>query len=235
MRISAAATGEAGARRAARAGDHAGARGRRGEGQGRRDVLGLSRVRPLRLSGTGSGEVEDSRISVGFLDAVLRLRRGHADNGAPGLVQLGDSRNRPAEPDNPAEPVDAAAAANPHAGAATSGRPAGRQRRRGGAALHAAGTMACALFAAPYVEQDPRHQGLLVYANIHRLRVKSRAGWQHCAQRRGVHVGRIPPAGVGGARAAPGTRRPAHLAGTARRHCRSRHVALMKFIEYLTM
>ena len=67
----------------------------------------------------------------------FRLRRRHADAGAPGLVQLGDRRNRPAEPDNPAEPVDSLAAANRRAGAATTGRPAGRQRRRGGAALHA--------------------------------------------------------------------------------------------------
>ena len=62
----------------------------------------------------------------------FRLRRRDADTGAPGLVELGDRRNRPAEPHSPAEPVDSAAAANRrvHAGAATTGRPAGRQTTR---------------------------------------------------------------------------------------------------------
>ena len=32
------------------------------------------------------------------------------DTGAPGLAQLGDWRSQPAEPDNPAEPVDSSAA-----------------------------------------------------------------------------------------------------------------------------
>ena len=56
------------------------------------------------------------------------------DTGAPGLVQLGDWRSRPAEPDNPAEPVDSSAAAIGAQGLAAPGLAAVRQRRRGGTA-----------------------------------------------------------------------------------------------------
>ena len=59
------------------------------------------------------------------------------DTGAPGVAQLGDWRGRPAEPDNPGRARGLVGGGDRRAGSAASGRTAGRQRRRGGAALHA--------------------------------------------------------------------------------------------------
>ena len=143
------------------------------------------------------------------------------DTGAPGLAQLGDWRGRPGEPDNPAEPVDSSAAAIGaqgllRLGALLAGSDAEEARRYTQAGL----TMARTLFAAPYLSEDPGHEGLLLHAVYHRpQRVGSRAGRQRRAQRRGVHVGRLPPDRAGGARPAPGPRRLAHLAGAARPSC----------------
>ncbi len=97
------------------------------------------------------------------------------DTGAPGLGQLGDWRSRPAEPDNPAEPVDSSAAAIGAQGllrlgallAGTDGEAARRY-------MQAGLTMARTLLAAPYLGEDPSHQGLLLHAVYHRPN-----GWDH--------------------------------------------------------
>jgi hypothetical protein len=97
------------------------------------------------------------------------------DTGAPGLAQLGDWRSRPAEPDNPAEPVDSSAAAIGAQGllrlgallACSDGEAARRYTQAGL-------TMARTLFAAPYLGEDPSHQGLLLHAVYHRPN-----GWDH--------------------------------------------------------
>ena len=97
------------------------------------------------------------------------------DTGAPGLAQLGDWRSRPGEPDNPAEPVDSSAAAIGaqgllRLGALLAGSDAEAARRYTQAGL----TMARTLFAAPYLSEDPGHQGLLLHAVYHRPN-----GWDH--------------------------------------------------------
>ena len=97
------------------------------------------------------------------------------DTGAPGLAQLGDWRSRPGEPDNPAEPVDSSAAAIGaqgllRLGALLAGSDAEAARRYTQAGL----TMAHTLFAAPFLSEDPSHQGLLLHAVYHRPN-----GWDH--------------------------------------------------------
>ena len=97
------------------------------------------------------------------------------DTGAPGLVQLGDWRSRPAEPDNSAEPVDSSAAAIGaqgllRLGALLAGSDVDAAQRYTQAGL----TMAHTLFAAPYLSADPGHQGLLLHAVYHRPN-----GWDH--------------------------------------------------------
>ena len=97
------------------------------------------------------------------------------DTGAPGLAQLGEWRSRPAEPDNPEEPVDSSAAAIGaqgllRLGALLAGSDDDAARRYTQAGL----TMARTLFAAPYLSEDPSHQGLLLHAVYHRPN-----GWDH--------------------------------------------------------
>ena len=97
------------------------------------------------------------------------------DTGAPGLVQLGDWRSRPAEPDNPAEPVDSSAAAIGAQGLLRLGSLlAGSDGEAARRYMQAGLTMARTLFAAPYLAEDPSHQGLLLHAVYHRPN-----GWDH--------------------------------------------------------
>jgi hypothetical protein len=92
------------------------------------------------------------------------------DTGAPGLVQLGDWRSRPADPFNPHEPVDSSAAAIACQGLMRLGR---RLSARGDAAaggryLSAGLTVLAALLAEPYLSVSPDHQGLLLHSVYHR-------------------------------------------------------------------
>ena len=112
------------------------------------------------------------------------------DTGAPGLAQLGDWRSRPAEPDNPAEPVDASAAAiaaqgllrlgaamagsGPAGSATAGGHPAGGGREAARRYLQAGLTAARTLFGPPYLAEDAGHQGLLLHTVYHRPN-----GWDH--------------------------------------------------------
>jgi unsaturated chondroitin disaccharide hydrolase len=108
------------------------------------------------------------------------------DTGAPGLAQLGDYRNRPAEPFNQYEPVDSSAAAIACQGLLRLGcylaqrgdRAAGERYRQAGL------TVLRTLLEGPYLSTDPRHQGLLLHAVYHRPR-----GWDH------VPPGSIVPCG----------------------------------------
>lgn len=108
------------------------------------------------------------------------------DTGAPGLAQLGDWRSRPAEPDNPYEPVDSSAAAIAAQGLVRLGRYlAARGDGAAGARFLAAGlTVARTLFSPPYLDPDPRRQGLIVHALYHRPR-----GWDAVPEGGGVPRG----------------------------------------------
>lgn len=91
------------------------------------------------------------------------------DTGAPGLAKMGDYLNRPAEPENDYEPVDASAAAMWAQGMIRLGRyltshgdPAG-----GGRYERAGLTIARTLFSDRYLATDEAHQGILLHVVYH--------------------------------------------------------------------
>ncbi len=91
------------------------------------------------------------------------------DTGAPGLAQMGDYLNRPAEPDNDHEPVDSSAAAICAQGYLRLGK---FLEKRGDAKLgqryFSAGlTIARTLFSDTYLSHDPKHEGLLLHSIYH--------------------------------------------------------------------
>jgi hypothetical protein len=93
------------------------------------------------------------------------------DTGAPGLAGLGDWADRPAEPFNEHEPVDSSAAAIAAQGLLRLGRMLGDD----GARYWQAGlTVADTLLSAPYLSEDPNHQGLVLHSVYHRPN-----GWDH--------------------------------------------------------
>ncbi len=106
------------------------------------------------------------------------------DGGAPGLVNLGDYRNRPAEPFNDHEPVDSSAAAIGAQGLLRLGRilntdtPAGRRYFQAGL------TTLRTLLADPYLSTAPEHQGLLLHSVYHRPN-----NWDHIPAGRKVPCG----------------------------------------------
>jgi len=92
------------------------------------------------------------------------------DTGAPGLHKLGDYLERPADPFNEHEPVDASAAAIASQGLLRLGR---FLRQRGEAAQGdtywlAGLTVADGLLQEPYLSTDTGHQGLLLHSVYHR-------------------------------------------------------------------
>jgi unsaturated chondroitin disaccharide hydrolase len=89
------------------------------------------------------------------------------DTGAPGLAKMGDYLERPAEPDNPYEPVDSSAAAIAAQGLLRLGNLLGNAGK--GARYWQAGlTVAKTLFSSTYLAEDPKHQGLLLHSVYHR-------------------------------------------------------------------
>ena len=92
------------------------------------------------------------------------------DSGAPGLANLGDYLNRPADPFNNFEPVDSSAAAIGVQGLLRlghylnlNGKPdAGRSYWQAGL------TLASRLLEEPYLSMDPGHQGLLLHSVYHK-------------------------------------------------------------------
>lgn len=103
------------------------------------------------------------------------------DTGAPGLARMGDYLNRPAEPDNPHEPVDSSAAAISAQGLLRLGRYLGKA---GTHYLQAGLTTARTLFQAPYLSEQPRHQGLLLHSVYHRPN-----GWDYIPRGKTVPQG----------------------------------------------
>jgi len=101
------------------------------------------------------------------------------DTGAPGLANMGDYLNRPAEPFNDFEPVDSSAAAIGAQGLLRLGRLTGESK------YTAAGlTVANTIFDEPYLSADPSHQGLLLHSVYHRPN-----GWDHIPEGRKVPCG----------------------------------------------
>ncbi|MBL7044614.1 MAG: glycosyl hydrolase, partial [Pirellulaceae bacterium] len=98
------------------------------------------------------------------------------DTGAPGLAELGDYQNRPADPFNDHEPVDSSAAAIAAQGLLRLGRylQAAGDTDNGARYWQAGLTVLRTLLDEPYVSVDPNHEGLLLHAVYHRPR-----GWDH--------------------------------------------------------
>lgn len=101
------------------------------------------------------------------------------DDGAPLLHQLGDWRDRPAEPYNDFEPVDSSAAAIAAQGLVRLGVYLGGTK--GKRYLQAGLTVARTLFGEPYLSTSPRHQGLLLHSVYHRPN-----NWDHIPKGRKV-------------------------------------------------
>ncbi len=94
------------------------------------------------------------------------------DTGAPGLAQMGDWQERPADPYNTCEPVDSSAAAIAAQGLYRLGKYLGGEA--GARYRQAALTVADTLFAPPYLSKDEGHQGLILHSIYHRPN-----GWDH--------------------------------------------------------
>ena len=104
------------------------------------------------------------------------------DTGAPGLVNLGDYLDRPADPFNDHEPVDSSAAAITAQGLLRLGHYLGG---KDGKRYVAAGlTVARTLFDEPYLSTNAQHQGLLLHAIYHRPN-----GWDHVPKGRRIPCG----------------------------------------------
>jgi len=103
------------------------------------------------------------------------------DDGAPGLARLPDWRGRPADPFNDHEPVDASAAAIAAQGLLRFGRHLGEAGKR---YTQAGLTVARTLLGAPYLSEDPNHQGLLLHSVYHRPN-----NWDHVPPGRRIPCG----------------------------------------------
>ena len=91
------------------------------------------------------------------------------DEGAPGLANMGDYRDRPAEPFNDHEPVDSSAAAIACQGLVRLGRYMSEDRY-----ITAGLTTLRTLLAEPYLSTSDDHEGLLLHSIYHRP-----FGWDH--------------------------------------------------------
>ena len=117
-----------------------------------------------------------------YIDNTPTCGVPYCDTGAPGLVNLGDYLDRPAEPFNDHEPVDSSSAAITAQGLIRLGHYLGG---KDGKRYVAAGlTVARTLFDEPYLSTTAQHQGLLLHAIYHRPN-----GWDH------VPKGRRSPCG----------------------------------------
>lgn len=106
------------------------------------------------------------------------------DGGAPGLVQLGDWRDRPADPFNDHEPVDSSAAAIGAQGLIRLGRYLGAETTDGRRYFQAGLTTLRTLLGDTYLGLDSSHHGLLLHSVYHRPN-----GWDHIPAGRKVPCG----------------------------------------------
>jgi hypothetical protein len=107
------------------------------------------------------------------------------DTGAPGLAEMSDYLDRPAEPYNMHEPVDSSAAAIACQGLLRLGRYLARRGTDGAEQYTQAGLRTLAtLLAEPYLSTDAAHQGLILHSVYHRPN-----GWDHIPDGQAVPCG----------------------------------------------
>src|SRR6185436_1713511 len=113
----------------------------------------------------------DHYIDVAAADGVP-----YWDAGAPGLAQLKDWRDRPADPFNDHEPIDSSAAAIAAQGLLRLGRVLARRGETEDADRYQQAGLRVldTLFDEPYLSVNPDHQGLPLHSIYHRPN-----GWDH--------------------------------------------------------
>ncbi|MEM9882714.1 MAG: glycosyl hydrolase [Planctomycetota bacterium] len=125
-------------------------------------ACGLAKIDVLKVYERCARETCDHYIDdVSALDGVT-----YWDDGAPGMGQLGDWRERDAEPINDFEPVDASASAIAAQGLIRLGQHLG-PRGKGKRYLRAGLSVARTLFDEPYLSTARDHQGLLLHSIYH--------------------------------------------------------------------
>jgi hypothetical protein len=130
----------------------------------------------------GRREIEQMMIGAAraaadyFIESTPTDGVPYWDTAAPGLVQLGDYQDRPADPFNQHEPVDSSAAAIAAQGLLRLGRYLqSRGNADDGTRYWKAGlTVLQTLLDKPYLSLDENHQGLLLHSVYHRPR-----GWDY--------------------------------------------------------
>ncbi len=152
------------------------------------DILADAELEPL----GGRNEIEAFMTEAARAVAAHYVRSSpqdgipYWDTGAPGLARLPGHRERPADPFNEQEPVDASAAPIAAQGLLRLGRLLERQGlAEDGRLLFQAGlTIARTLLGPPYLSEDSQHQGLLLHSVYHRPN-----GWDYVPPGRKVPCG----------------------------------------------
>ena len=106
------------------------------------------------------------------------------DTGAPGLVHLPDYEKAVSDPYNAHEPVDSSAAAIAAQGLLRLGHFLGAKTEAGARYFQAGLTVTQTLFSAPYLSEDPSHQGLLLHSIYHRPN-----GWDYIPEGQTIPCG----------------------------------------------
>lgn len=125
-------------------------------------AVGIAKADVVKVYERNAKETCDHYIKdVSTLDGIT-----YWDDGAPGMAKLGDWRDRPADPYNDHEPVDASASAIAAQGLIRLGNYLGKAGK--GKQYYQAGlTVARTLFDEPYLSTKAKHQGLLLHSIYH--------------------------------------------------------------------
>jgi unsaturated chondroitin disaccharide hydrolase len=106
------------------------------------------------------------------------------DTGAPGVANMPGYLKKVSQPDNPWEPFDSSAAAISAQGLLRLGRYIGLNKKEGKKYFQAGLTVARSIFKAPYLSEDPKHEGLLLHSIYHQPN-----GWDYIPKGKKVPQG----------------------------------------------